>query len=90
MGVQSKNSRILTTTEVSYLLHVHPNSVRQWANKGLFFAYRLGTGGDRGFKREEVENFIRSTGQKSWQPKGYLNRVSALSKYREIQGVFLG
>ena len=65
MEVQNKNSRMLTTTEVAHLLHVHPNSVRQWANKGLLPVYRLGTRGDRRFKRKEVEAFIESNGQKS-------------------------
>jgi len=65
MEVQSRNSRMLTTTEVAHLLHVHPNTVRQWANKGLLPAYRLGTRGDRRFKRKEVETFIKSSGHKS-------------------------
>jgi len=53
------NSGMLTTTEVAELLGVHPNTVRQWANKGLLYAYRLGPRGDRRFKHEDVENFIR-------------------------------
>jgi excisionase family DNA binding protein len=65
MEVQNKNSRMLTTTEVAHLLHVHPNSVRQWANKGLLPVYRLGTRGDRRFKWKEVENFIKSNSHKS-------------------------
>jgi len=56
---------MLTTTEVAHLLHVHPNTVRHWANKGLLPVYRLGTRGDRRFKRKEVEAFIESNGQKS-------------------------
>ena len=65
MGVQRKNSGMLTTTEVADLLHVHPNTVRQWANKGLLPVYRLGTRGDRRFKRKEVETFIKSNSHKS-------------------------
>ena len=56
---------MLTTTEVAHLLHVHPNTVRRWANKGLLPAYRLGTRGDRRFKRKEVEAFIKSNSHKS-------------------------
>ena len=56
---------MLTTTEVAHLLHVHPNTVRQWANKGLLPTYRLGTRGDRRFKREEVETFIKLNSLKS-------------------------
>jgi excisionase family DNA binding protein len=58
MKAVPKNPNMLTTTEVAYLLHVHPNTVRQWANKGLLRAYRLGTRGDRRFRREDIDNFL--------------------------------
>jgi len=61
------NSRMLTTAEVAHLLHVHPNTVRHWANKELLHAYRLGTRGDRRFKREEVDDFLRGNGSQSWE-----------------------
>jgi len=50
---------MLTTSEVAHLLHVHPNTVRQWANKELLHAYRLGSRGDRRFKREDMDNFLK-------------------------------
>ena len=56
---------MLTTAEVAHLLHVHPNTVRHWANKELLRAYRLGTRGDRRFKREDVDNFIKPDNEKS-------------------------
>jgi excisionase family DNA binding protein len=65
MEVKGKNSRMLTTTEVAHLLHVHPNTVRRWANEGFLPVYRLGTRGDRRFKRKEVEAFIESNSHKS-------------------------
>jgi len=55
------NSRMLTTTEVAHLLHVHSNTVRHWANKEFLHAYRLGTRGDRRFKPEEVDDFLRES-----------------------------
>lgn len=58
---------MLTTTEVARFLHVHPNTVRQWANKELIHAYRLGTRGDRRFDREEVDNFLSKNNLQSWQ-----------------------
>lgn len=60
--MQRRNSRMLATTEVAQFLHVHPNTVRHWANEGLLRVYRLGTGGDRRFKREEIEKFLRQVG----------------------------
>ena len=65
MELQRENSRMLTTTEVAHLLHVHPNTVRQWANKGLLPVYRLGTRGDRRFDWKEVEDFIKSHSHRS-------------------------
>jgi len=62
MQVKSENARMLTTAEVAYLLHVHPNTVRQWANKGLLNTYRLGSRRDRRFKLEDVEGFLKSSG----------------------------
>ena len=62
------NSRMLTTAEVSQLPHVHPNTVRHWANNELLHAYRLGTRGDRRFKREEVDGFLRGDGSQRGQP----------------------
>ena len=59
VGERSRNSEMLTTAEVAKLLHVHPNTIRQWTNKELLHAYRLGPRGDRRFKHEDVENFIR-------------------------------
>ncbi|MCK4387706.1 MAG: helix-turn-helix domain-containing protein [Dehalococcoidia bacterium] len=58
MKAKSKNSRMLTTSEVAHLLHVHPNTVRHWANEELIHTYRLGTRGDRRFKRGDVDSFI--------------------------------
>jgi len=61
MQTKPKNSRMLTTSEVAHFLNVHPNTVRQWANKELLHAYRLGPRRDRRFKREEVDSFLRQS-----------------------------
>jgi len=60
------NSRMLTTSEVAHFLHIHPNTVRQWANRELLHAYRLGSRGDRRFKQEDVDSFLR---QNNIQPQ---------------------
>ena len=62
MKRRSGNSGMLTTTEVADFLNVHPNTLRRWANMGLLPVYRLGSRGDRRFKREDVEGFIRRNG----------------------------
>ncbi len=55
----------MTTTEVAHALHVHPNTVRQWSDKELIPVYRLGPRGDRRFKREDLEGFLRQNGSGS-------------------------
>ena len=65
MTEKTTHPQMLTTTEVAHLLHVHPNTVRQWADKGLLHAYRLGTRRDRRFKREDIEKFIQNNGYHS-------------------------
>lgn len=53
-----KLESMLTTTEVSRLLNVHPNTLRRWSNKGIIRTYRLGARADRRFLRDDVERFL--------------------------------
>ena len=50
----TKDSEMLTLREVSKLLHLHPNTIRRWADEGLIKAYRIGSRRDRRFKREDI------------------------------------
>ena len=49
---------MLTIREVSRLLHIHSNTVRRWADRGVLRAYRITTRGDRRFRREDIEHFL--------------------------------
>ncbi len=51
---------MLTTSEVAQLLNVHINTVRRWSNQGTLKAYRIGSRGDRRFKKEDVASFLKS------------------------------
>ena len=68
---KTRDFGMLTTTEVAQRLYVHPNTVRQWTNKGLLHAYRLGPRRDRRFKREGVDSFIQDNGHGSEQSPYY-------------------
>ncbi len=60
-GKDMANERMdnmLTVREVADLLHVHPNTLRRWSNKGVIRAYRITPRGDRRFKREEIDRFL--------------------------------
>jgi excisionase family DNA binding protein len=49
---------MLTVREVAQLLHIHPNTLRRWSNKGRIKAYRITPRGDRRYKREEIARFL--------------------------------
>ena len=49
---------LLTVQEVCQLLHVHSNTLRRWADKGLLKVYRIGPTGHRRFKAEDLAAFI--------------------------------
>ena len=49
---------MLTVKEVAYLLHIHPNTARRWADRGIIRAYRITPRGDRRFKRADIARFL--------------------------------
>lgn len=54
-GQNPKNNlEILTLKQASELLNVHPNTLRNWDNKGLLKAIRIGSRGDRRYKKADV------------------------------------
>ena len=54
----SNNSAMLTISEVAHLLNVHINTVRRWSNQGLLKSYRIGSRGDRRFKKTDIDKFL--------------------------------
>jgi excisionase family DNA binding protein len=48
---------MLTTSEVAHILNVHINTIRRWSNQGVIASYRIGSRGDRRFKKIDVEKF---------------------------------
>ena len=50
---------MLTINDVARLLNVHINTVRRWSNKGMLKAYHIGSRGDRRFRREDVDGFLK-------------------------------
>jgi len=53
-------SGLLRVSEVARVLNVHPNTVRNWSDKGLIKTYRLGYRVDRRFSREDIHEFLAS------------------------------
>ena len=55
---RNNDSAMLTISDVSHLLNVHVNTVRRWSNQGLLKSYRIGSRGDRRFKKNDIEKFL--------------------------------
>jgi excisionase family DNA binding protein len=49
---------MLTVTEASRLLNVHPNTLRRWSNKGIIKTYRIGARADRRFRKDDIDRFL--------------------------------
>ena len=49
---------MLTVRGVAWLLHIHPNTVRRWSDRGIITAYRITPRGDRRFKRADIARFL--------------------------------
>ncbi|MDD2822815.1 MAG: MerR family transcriptional regulator [Candidatus Daviesbacteria bacterium] len=64
MAKQTKQSDLLKMSEVSEMLNVHPNTLRQWDAKGILKAIRFGSRGDRRYRREDVEKLLEGRNQK--------------------------
>jgi excisionase family DNA binding protein len=50
---------MLSPSDVAYLLGIHVNTVRRWVDKGKLKALRITSRGDRRFRREDIERFLK-------------------------------
>lgn len=50
---------MLATRDVAQLLRLHVNTVRHWSNQGILKSYRIGPRGDRRFRREDIDGFLK-------------------------------
>lgn len=50
---------MLAIGDVAQCLGVHPNTVRVWSEKGILKSYRIGPRRDRGFRREDIDDFLK-------------------------------
>lgn len=54
-------SELVTLSEASQILKVHPNTLRKWDRKGILKAVRFGERGDRRYRKEDIMSFMNST-----------------------------
>jgi excisionase family DNA binding protein len=53
-----KLPEILTLKKACEVLSCHPNTLRNWVNKGKVECVRFGDRGDRRFKRQDILNLL--------------------------------
>ncbi len=54
---------LLTITEVSEMLKVHPNTLRKWDKKGILKAVRIGQRRDRRYRKEDIMRLVSGRDQ---------------------------
>jgi len=54
-----EESEILTLEQASKLLNCHPNTLRNWDNKGILKAIRFGTRKDRRYRKSDVLKMLK-------------------------------
>lgn len=62
MTVTKVFPQIITLKEVSKILKVHPNTLRQWDEKGILKAIRFGQRKDRRYKSEDILKLLKNPG----------------------------
>jgi excisionase family DNA binding protein len=55
---KSQIEPMLTSSEVARMLNVHINTVRRWSNQGTLISYRIGSRGDRRFRKDDVNALV--------------------------------
>ena len=51
---------MLTVRQAAQVLEVHPNSIRNWVQKGLLACW-ITPGGHRRFRREDLDRLLRQS-----------------------------
>ena len=58
MVTEEEIGPMLSVREVARLLHIHGNTVRRWADRGIIKAYRITSRGDRRFRRQDIAQYL--------------------------------
>ena len=60
MTKEGEIPELLTLKEACEILKVHPNTLRQWDEKGILKAVRFGQRRDRRYRKEDILNFLNN------------------------------
>ena len=58
MSFDNIKDQMFTVKEVSALLHIHPNTLRRWADKGIIKSFCITPRGDRRFMSRDIDQFL--------------------------------
>ena len=64
MKCDENDQQYLTLMEVSKMLNIHPNTLRNWDKEGIFKATRIGVKKIRRYKKSDIDAFIQKTNKK--------------------------
>jgi excisionase family DNA binding protein len=64
MKCDKKEQHYLTLVEVSKMLNVHPNTLRNWDKEGILKATRIGIKKIRRYEKSDIDDFIQKTNKK--------------------------
>ena len=53
---------MLRTSDVAWLLGIHSNTVRSWANHGIIKAYRTSDRDEQRFRRQDIAHLLSKLG----------------------------
>ena len=67
--ITKKIKPMLTTTEASRMLHVHPNTLRRWSNSGIIRTQRIGPRADRRFRQDDIKQFLSQLKETKGNPQ---------------------
>jgi excisionase family DNA binding protein len=58
MVIDNPTNNMMTVTEASKILHIHPDTLRRWSDKGAIKSYRVTSRGDRRFTTGNINQFL--------------------------------
>jgi len=67
MPIDNLKDQMMTVSEVSSTLHVHPNTLRRWAHKGIIRSFRITPRGDRRFMFRDIDQFLQRMNNQNQQ-----------------------
>ena len=67
MPIDNLKDQMMTVTEVSRILHVHPNTLRRWSDKGVIRSVCITPRGDRRVTSLDIDQFLGKISSQSHQ-----------------------